>query len=96
MTADELSHFCQYDVCVPVAATLYTASLAYIGVCCHLWCTYLETLLIVQFYYQGLDIPCHSACMLCKLACCLLTQLVCTSIYQHDCVTQLAVGLLGI
>ena len=26
--------------------------------------------------------------MLCKLACCLLTQLICTSIYQHDCLLE--------
>ena len=43
---------------------------------------FLETLLIVQLR------DCHFACMLCKLACSLLTQLVCTSIYQHDCLLE--------
>ena len=43
---------------------------------------FLETLLVVQLY------DCHFACMLCKLACCLLTQLVCTPIYQHDCLLE--------
>ncbi len=53
MTANELSHFRQYNLCVPAAAPLYTASLSYRGVCCQLWYTYLETLLIVQLYDQG-------------------------------------------
>ena len=75
MMANELSQFFQYDICAPVAAPLYTASLAYRGVCCQLWCTYIKTCQLCT-YDQGLGIPCYSACMLCKLAHCLLTQLV--------------------